>query len=84
MISRIRRVLCVLVAGAAVGVPSAAGCVAYAGEGSLPPSASQLAPMPEGIVLDGFTVSRLPRGIGGKVSNFEYEWEDVSFHTQVW
>ncbi|MGH3625315.1 MAG: hypothetical protein ACRDQ5_26615 [Sciscionella sp.] len=58
--------------------------MAYAGEGSLPASASQRAPVADGIVLDGFTVSWLPDGIGSMVSNFEYEWEDVSFRTQVW
>jgi hypothetical protein len=33
--------------------------------------------------LDGFRIEHLPAGIG-KPSDFEYEWEDVSFHSRVW
>ena len=33
--------------------------------------------------LDGFVIDHLPAGIGTP-SDFEYEWEDVSFHSRVW
>jgi len=33
--------------------------------------------------LDGFVIEQLPGGIGSP-SDFEYEWEDVVFHTRVW
>jgi hypothetical protein len=33
--------------------------------------------------LDGFRIEHLPHGIGTP-SDFEYEWEDVSFHSRVW
>jgi hypothetical protein len=33
--------------------------------------------------LDGFAIEHLPCGIGSP-SDFEYEWEDVVFHSRVW
>lgn len=33
--------------------------------------------------LDGFVIDHLPAGIGSP-SDFEYEWEDVTFHSRVW
>jgi hypothetical protein len=33
--------------------------------------------------LDGFVIEHVPDGIGTP-SDFEYEWEDVSFHSRVW
>jgi hypothetical protein len=33
--------------------------------------------------LDGFVIDHLPDGIGSP-SDFEYEWEDVVFHSRVW
>src|SRR5215207_4299475 len=33
--------------------------------------------------LDGFVISYTPRGIGSP-TDFEYEWEDVVFHSRVW
>ncbi|MGA8113529.1 MAG: hypothetical protein WCA46_07710 [Actinocatenispora sp.] len=35
------------------------------------------------IPLDGFTISYLPDGVG-TVSDFEYEWGEVKFHTKDW
>ena len=43
-----------------------------------PPSTEQRA-----CTLDGFVIEHLPDGIGTP-SDFEYEWEDVSFHSRVW
>ena len=43
-----------------------------------PPSSEQRA-----CTLDGFVIDHLPDGIGTP-SDFEYEWEDVSFHSRVW
>jgi hypothetical protein len=33
--------------------------------------------------LDGFVIENLPDGLGTP-GDFEYEWEDVSFHSRVW
>jgi hypothetical protein len=43
-----------------------------------PPSTEQRA-----CTLDGFVIEHLPGGIGTP-TDFEYEWEDVSFHSRVW
>ncbi|GAB2670826.1 hypothetical protein [Kribbella swartbergensis] len=43
-----------------------------------PPSTEQRA-----CTLDGFVIEHLPGGIG-RPTDFEYEWEDVSFHSRVW
>ena len=43
-----------------------------------PPSTEQRA-----CTLDGFVIENLPDGLG-MPSDFEYEWEDVSFHSRVW
>jgi hypothetical protein len=43
-----------------------------------PPSTEQRAG-----TLDGFVIENLPDGIGTP-SDFEYEWEDVSFKSRVW
>jgi len=43
-----------------------------------PPSTEQRA-----CTLDGFVIEQLPDGLGTP-SDFEYEWEDVSFHSRVW
>jgi len=43
-----------------------------------PPSTQQRA-----CTLDGFVIDQLPGGIGS-ASDFEYEWEDVVFHSRVW
>lgn len=34
--------------------------------------------------LDGFRLGHLPDGLGAMVSDFDYEWDDVSFRTRVW
>lgn len=33
--------------------------------------------------MDGFVIDHLPGGLGSP-SDFEYEWEEVSFHSRVW
>lgn len=43
-----------------------------------PPSTEQRAD-----TLDGFVIENLPDGLGTP-SDFEYEWEDVRFHSRVW
>jgi len=43
-----------------------------------PPSTEQKAE-----ILDGFVIESLPDGLGTP-SDFEYEWEDVRFHSRVW
>ncbi|GAA1546667.1 hypothetical protein [Kribbella lupini] len=42
-----------------------------------------LFPQPEVCTLDGFTITHVPAGVG-TASDFEYEWEDVTFHSRVW
>jgi hypothetical protein len=43
-----------------------------------PPSIEQRA-----CTLDGFRIEHLPDGIGTP-TDFEYEWEDITFHSRVW
>jgi hypothetical protein len=43
-----------------------------------PPSTEQGA-----CTLDGFVIEHLPDRIGTP-TDFEYEWEDISFHSRVW
>jgi hypothetical protein len=59
---------------------SAAASVAEprSGYAVAPPSTEQRA-----CTLDGFVIEHLPRGIGTP-TDFEYEWEDISFHSRVW
>jgi hypothetical protein len=57
---------------AASGVEPRSGYVAT------PPSTEQRA-----CTLDGFVIEHLPDGIGTP-TDFEYEWEDISFHSRVW
>jgi hypothetical protein len=40
-------------------------------------------PHAEASTLDGFTITHLPDGLGTP-SDFEYEWEEVTFHSRVW
>ncbi|MEV6281577.1 hypothetical protein [Kribbella sp. NPDC051770] len=42
-----------------------------------------LFPHPEVCTLDGFTITHVPANVGA-TSDFEYEWEDVTFHSRVW
>jgi len=52
-----------------------------------PPSGYSVAPpateQQRGRTLDGFVIEHLPDGLG-RPSDFEYEWEDVSFRSRVW
>ncbi|MEO3863782.1 hypothetical protein [Acrocarpospora sp. B8E8] len=41
-------------------------------------------PVRDGGKLDGFTIGWIPAGVGAQVSDFPYEWEDVSFVSRVW
>ncbi|MFI6677857.1 hypothetical protein [Kribbella sp. NPDC050470] len=43
-----------------------------------PPSTEQRADN-----LDGFVIEHLPAGVGTP-TDFEYEWEDIRFHSRVW
>lgn len=58
-------------------------CVTPAGhaapQGGSTPDRSDPAP-----VVDGFTIDHLPRQVGPNVSEFAFEWEDVTFHSTVW
>jgi hypothetical protein len=74
-----------LLSGALVGVAVTACCgagVAYPAPGGEPVAGHHSA-SPR-YVLDGFEITCLPEGLGSRVSNFEYEFEDVTFRTQVW
>lgn len=41
-------------------------------------------PARAGGTVDGFGIRWLPPGAGASVSDFEYEWDDVSFTSRVW
>jgi hypothetical protein len=41
-------------------------------------------PARDGGELDGFTIGRIPAGVGREVSDFRYEWEGVRFVSRVW
>lgn len=76
--------IAVLAAPAALGVLTATAAAA----GPVPPSASgphRASPSTQqrACTLDGFAIDHLPGGIGTP-SDFEYEWEDVVFHSRVW
>lgn len=43
-----------------------------------PPSTEQRA-----CTLDGFVIDHLPEGLGTP-TDFDYEWEDIVFHSRVW
>ena len=57
---------------------AATGIEPRSGYAVTPPSTEQRA-----CTLDGFVIEQLPDGIGTP-TDFEYEWEDVSFHSRVW
>jgi hypothetical protein len=75
------------------------GAIAATALGTLLPTATAVSPVapatPSGqhrtspstqqraCTLDGFAIDHLPGGIGTP-SDFEYEWEDVVFHSRVW
>jgi hypothetical protein len=50
--------------------------------GAGPDSAAASATGPT--TLDGFTLQYLPDGLGPSISDFDYEWEEVAFHSRVW
>ncbi|MGW6280792.1 hypothetical protein [Kribbella sp. NPDC055071] len=62
----------------AIGPAAASELGCRSGYSVAPPSTEQRA-----CTLDGFVIDHLPDGIGAP-SDFEYEWEDVSFHSRVW
>jgi hypothetical protein len=65
--------------GVSTTVPATASEFAPTSRHSVaPPSTEQRAG-----TLDGFLIEHLPDGLGTP-SDFEYEWEDVSFHSRVW
>ncbi|WP_246486590.1 hypothetical protein [Kribbella qitaiheensis] len=86
--SRASRATRRIVGGGLIGVATVTGLVAApaaavgldprAGAHQVSPSTQQRA-----CTLDGFVIEQLPGGIGSP-SDFEYEWEDVSFHSRVW
>jgi hypothetical protein len=53
---------------------------------AITPEPADAKPDPDAAVrqLDGFTLGHLPAGLGPMVSDFDYEWDDVSFRTRVW
>lgn len=57
---------------------AASGAEPLSGYVVAPPSTEQRAG-----TLDGFVIDHLPDGIG-RPTDFDYEWEDVSFHSRVW
>lgn len=55
---------------------------AAAGPG--PDAGPDAGPAATGNPLDGFSFGYLPEGLGPMVSDFDYEWGEVSFRTRVW
>lgn len=85
-----------IVIGSAIGVTALAALVATPASAMTASSAAGLAAEPRSgnhrtppstqqraCILDGFVIEKLPGGIGSP-SDFEYEWEDVVFHSRVW
>ncbi len=62
----------------ALGSPamSACGPVGFAGRSAGTPGGPA--------ALDGFRIGWLPPGLGTSMSDFAYEWDDVSFASRVW
>jgi len=76
-----RRILTGIVLGLAT-VTTLAAAPASAVE---PRSAQYCAPDPGAVKpLDGFVITHLPDGLGPLQTDFEFEWEDVTFHSRVW
>jgi hypothetical protein len=67
----------------------AAGALMVFGAGLALPTPAVAHPVHETTIqrevctLDGFAIDHLPEGLGTP-SDFEYEWEDVRFHSRVW
>ncbi|WP_328991836.1 hypothetical protein OG394_36490 [Kribbella sp. NBC_01245] len=81
-ISPRRRIVTGIVLGVTVFAALATGPVAPAS--AVPHWAQSSAHLSEPVrPLDGFAITHLPAGLGSP-SDFEYEWEDVSFHSRVW
>ncbi|HEX2297789.1 MAG TPA: hypothetical protein VHH34_04595 [Pseudonocardiaceae bacterium] len=68
---------CLVVIGAAIAVTALCSI-------SPEPARAGSGPAAAGDPLDGFTLGHLPEGLGPMVSDFDYEWDDVSFRTRVW
>lgn len=88
--SRVGPVTRRIVTGGAVGIASLTALAATPASADsvdpAPTSGHHLAPpstQQRACTMDGFVIDRLPGGIGSP-SDFEYEWEDVSFHSRVW
>lgn len=64
--------------GLSTTVPASATGFTPSSSAAIHPSIEQRAG-----TLDGFVIENLPDGLGTP-SDFEYEWEDVSFHSRVW
>ncbi|TDC33546.1 hypothetical protein E1261_05940 [Kribbella albertanoniae] len=78
-LSRIVRTSAVVLSS--LGVWTAA--TAAAAGSSAPYAASSPSIEQRARTVDGFVIEHLPGGIGTP-SDFEYEWEDVVFHSRVW
>lgn len=81
----LRRTLTVTATGLALLAPAAVDVsTAHA---ALPPSMSgepPANPSPSTPTVDGFQLTHLPPGLGNRVTDFEYTWEDVDFRNLVW
>ncbi|BCJ35673.1 hypothetical protein Athai_31760 [Actinocatenispora thailandica] len=86
-----RRARRLSIAGLAVGamcavapaLPAHAGATASGVRDWSTPVVSPAAASRRAPVLDGFRLTHLPTGLGTP-SDFEYEWNDVTFHSRDW
>lgn len=82
--SRASRATRRIVGGGLIGLATVTGLVAApASAVGLDPHQASPSTQQRACTLDGFVIEQLPGGIGSP-SDFEYEWEDVSFHSRVW
>lgn len=76
---------CVAVVAAALALLIAGATTAGAAHATLAPTMHSDRPADAtGPVVDDFTLTSLPTGLGDRVSEHAYTWEDIRFETMAW
>lgn len=78
----IRRATIVLAAAIALLAP--ATVITSTAHAAPPPMSGKPSANPSTPTVDGFELTHLPPGLGDRVSDFAYTWEDVDFRNLVW